>query len=463
MLKSLHWKLTVAFVLIAFITTVSVAVLIRVTSADRLMALIIDQQRSGVEQALINHYAVNGSWDGVAVNWQEIQFRSAPTAVRRSADEFPQPADRIRRNMFGLADAQGIVIIPVDSDFPEGASLPPDVLEAGDPVLVDGVQVGTILSMPKRLDFNPEEFRYLQRTTQALEWAIVVGLFVALIMGFLLARTLTNPLKALTQASQRIAQGQLEQQVEVKSGGEIGQLADAFNRMSREISRVNQLRRQMTADIAHDLRTPLTVIAGYVESMRDGVLHPTPERLTLIYAEIERLQNLVGDLRMLSQVDAGELPLNPQRISPQNLLDRTAALFQNQAEQQNVTISVDAGDSLPEMLVDEERMMQVMHNLLSNAFRYTPPRGNIYLSARASKDKVEITVRDTGCGIEPQELPHIFNRFHRADKSRHARAGESGLGLPIVKALVEAHGGSVWAESEPEEGTVIHISLPINA
>ena len=154
---------------------------------------------------------------------------------------------------------------------------------------------------------------FLQRTNQALLMGVLGAMLVALLLGILLASGLTRPLKALTQAAQSIAQGHLEQKVVVNSEDEIGQLATAFNRMSEEVARVNQLRRQMTADIAHDLRTPLTVIGGYVEAMRDGVLQPTETRLTMIYTEIERLQDMVGDLRMLSQADAGELPLHPQR------------------------------------------------------------------------------------------------------------------------------------------------------
>jgi signal transduction histidine kinase len=225
--------------------------------------------------------------------------------------------------------------------------------------------------------------------------------------------------------------------------------------MSQEVARANASRRQMTADIAHDLRTPLTVIAGYIESMQEGVLQPTPDRFALIYTEIERLQNLVGDLRMLSQADAGELSLHPQKISPKALLDQAAALFQHHAARQEVTISVDVTEDLPEIKVDEARMFQVMDNLISNALRYTPEGGKIVLAAKEVEGKVELSVQDTGTGIDPEELPNIFDRFHRVEKSRHSEEGESGLGLAIVKALVESQGGTVWAESVINEGTVV--------
>lgn len=465
MLRSLYWKLTLAFMLVAFTTAALVAVFIRLTSANRLMQFVVEQQRSNLEQALSQYYAENGSWAGVAQNWRQLQFKNFPDQAPQLADHPSQvgnpPSGQGREGFFGLADAEGTVIVPVDPKYPAGSLLPASVLKAGMAVTVNGAQVGTILTARQPAGFSPQEAQFLQRTTEALFYAILGALLVALVMGILLARTLTRPLRALTQAAQSITRGQLEQQVKVRSNDEIGQLATAFNRMSQEVARVNQLRKQMTADIAHDLRTPLTVISGYIESMREGVLKPTPQRLALIYSEIERLQNLVGDLRMLSLADAGELSLNPQRIAPEMLLNKAAALFRHLAEQQNIDIAVDASDDLPGLWVDEARMMQVLGNLISNALRYTHSGGKIILSARSLEDRVEICVQDTGEGIPADELPFIFDRFRRGDKSRHAETGETGLGLAIVKALVESHGGSVSAESSPGVGTNIHLWLPI--
>jgi len=464
MLRSLSWKLILAFALVAFTTAALVALFIRLTSADRLMQLVIEQQRSSLQQALQNYYSLNGSWDDIADNWGQIQSLVLPTPEAQLGGPPPQnnpsPQGSSKKNFLGLADEKGSVLVPVDPKYPAGAQLPADILKAGTPVIVEGKQVGTVLTAQEPPGFNPQEAQFLQRTTEALIFAGLGALIVALIMGVLLARTLTGPLQALTRAAQRITQGQLEQQVEVKTTDEIGQLASAFNSMSQEVARVNQQRKQMTADIAHDLRTPLTVISGYIESMRDGDLKPTPERLALIYTEIERMQNLVGDLRTLSLADAGELSLYPQPLAIKALLERTAALYRHQAGQQDVVIRIEASNDLPEIEVDEARMMQVLDNLISNALRYTPPGGVIVLSAQLSVDKIEICVQDTGEGIPQEELPQVFNRFHRADKSRHSETGETGLGLAIVKALVEAHGGSASAESTPGQGTSIHLIFP---
>jgi signal transduction histidine kinase len=311
------------------------------------------------------------------------------------------------------------------------------------------------MTAPLQPRFTPEESLFLQRTNQALILASITAIIAALAIAILLARTLIHPLHALTRAAQDMSQGNLVQQVNVRSNDEIGQLARSFNQMSQEVYRVNQLRRQMTVDIAHDLRTPLTVIAGYIESMQEGVLKPTPERLGLIYTEIERLQNLVEDLKILSLADSGELPLHPQQFAPKYLLDRAITPFRHPADQKKVSLHVDSDEKLPRIRVDEARMMQVFSNLISNALRYTSDGGEIVLSASQVGESVKIIIKDTGQGISDADLPHIFERFYRADKSRSTEAGETGLGLAIAKALVEAQGGSIHAESTPGLGTAI--------
>ncbi len=451
MFRSITVKLTLAFILVAFTTAGLVGLFIRITSQDRFTQFLIDQQRSRIEQVLAEYYSVNGSWGGVAAAWELIEVTSMPSNNPPPPDNNPvvhAPQDQ-RRSLFGLADASGLVIVSVDPSYPAGTVLPSEELSAGQTFKVNGQTVGIILTARQISQFRPAESRYLERTYNALLYASLAALGVAILIGILLARTLTKPIKALKNAAEGMAAGELEQQVNVKSQDEIGQLARSFNQMSSEVVRVNKQRRQLTADIAHDLRTPLTVIAGYIESMRDGVLKPTPERLTLIYTEIERLQKLVDDLKVLSLADSGELFLHLQDLAPGDLLKRAAELFSHTARQQKVNLVVEAKDGLPVIRVDESRMMQVLGNLVTNALRYTPEKGRIILGAVTSHNEVLIRVQDNGVGIPADELPHIFDRFHRGDKSRHSENGESGLGLAIVKALVESHGGRVWVESTP--------------
>lgn len=462
--KSLYLKLTLAFIVVALATAGLVALFIRITSVDRLSRLVIDQQRSTMENALLEYYSTSGSWSGVQQRWFQI-MRSAEGEAGQVVQTGPgtfngPPNHEVHRNLFGLADASGTWIVPLQQADTVGANVPPGMLQEGTIIIVRGQPVGTLITANRLPGYNPAEMLFLARTNQALILAVVVALLVALLIGIFLARTLTRPLLELTRAAENVAAGELQQQVAVHSNDEIGELATAFNKMSQEVSRVNQLRRQMTADVAHDLRTPLTVIAGYVESMRDGVLSPTPERLDLIYGEIERLQNLVGDLRMLSQADSGELQLNRQSMDIKAFLEHSSQVFQLRAGQQDIHLVVETQPGLNPLSVDEARMLQVMDNLLSNAFRYTPRGGRIILSARQLDGQVEITVADTGSGIPAGELPHIFERFRRADPSRHAEMGETGLGLAIVRAIVEAHQGTVTAESTSGSGTRIRILLP---
>ncbi len=464
MMRSLYWKLSLAILLAAFTTAGLFAIFIRVTSADRLMQFVIDQQRTKLVQALGEYYQTQGSWKDIRQNWGEVERQTLPEEWQHpigegeNRDPIP-PQVRERRGLFSLADASGYVLVSGDPEYPQGFRLDSQSLKEGTPITVDGQTVGVLLS-PQRLgNFRPEEARFLNRVNQALVIGGTGALLIALIVGVFLARTLTRPIKDLTLAATRMAQGELEQQVQVRSRDEIGQLAQAFNLMSQQIARANQLRRQMTADIAHDLRTPLTVIAGYIESMRDGVLQPTPQRLDLIYQEIERLQKMVNDLRMLSQADAGELNLHPQPVQPLALLERAAQLFQHHASQAGITLTVDAHEHVASILVDEDRMMQVLDNLISNALRYTPSGGKVTLRARMDGKRVLLQVADTGSGIPAEELPHIFERFHRVDPSRHSESGGSGLGLAIVRALVEAQGGKVSAESELGKGTTISVEF----
>ncbi|HEY9088111.1 MAG TPA: ATP-binding protein [Anaerolineaceae bacterium] len=468
MRRSLSFKLILAFLSVAILSALLMAVFIRLTSVDRLSQFLVDQQRSDMVESLAAYYASTGSWQSVDQDWKEIvtgtvseSMPTPPAEAEKPPDAGYYPPGNRGRGFFGLADQNGQVLISVTPQMQPGAQLSAAELANGTPITVDGVQVGTLLTVARVGSFNPEEALFLRRTNQAILFAGLAALVVAVLLGLLLATRLTRPLNALTRAAHEIAGGQLEQQVTVTSRDEIGELAKAFNTMSQEVARGNQMRRQMTADIAHDLRTPLTVIAGYIESMRDGVLQPTPQRLALIYAEIEQLQNLVGDLRMLTLAETGELALNIQDVEPAGLLEQVAQIYQHRAGQQDVQLGVDVEPGVPALRLDETRMFQVFDNLISNALRYTPTGGTIVLQARKSGAGVDLSVRDTGSGIAEEELPYIFNRFHRADKSRHAEEGESGLGLAIVKALVEVQRGQVWAESTPGQGSVIHMEFPL--
>jgi signal transduction histidine kinase len=320
--------------------------------------------------------------------------------------------------------------------------------------------VGTVLTTGEVPAPNSIEQQYIDSVNRSLLIAALGGAVIALLLGLFLARSLTRPVRELTTATRTLASGKPGQPVPVRSADELGELAASFNQMSADLVRANQSRRQMTADIAHDLRNPLTVIGGYLESLQDGKLSPTSERIAVMQGEVHHLQRLVEDLRTLSLADAGDLALHFQSIAPADLLRRVAAAYQQQADQQQVSLFVDVEPNLPAARLDPERMEQVLGNLVSNALRYTPESGEIRLTASRGDGPLTLVVRDTGSGIPADVLPHIFERSYRGDSSRSG--DESGLGLAIARSIVELHGGSIQVASEPGQGSVFSITLPLD-
>jgi signal transduction histidine kinase len=457
MRRSLTLKLTLAFLVVSLIGVTLVAVLSRAIQEREFDRLMLEQSRSRFAEDVSTYYQLYGSWNGIDQAFR--QRHPLPPSFNSSAeDKMSFFVSRWLR--FGLADGQGIVVIS-DGPYQVGDTVPAEMLAQGTLLKLDDQVIGIIFLTNDHPPLNPLEQQYLIRTYRALVIAAAVAVIVALLLGGVLARTLTRTLRELTIATQAMAKGELEQSVPVRSQDELGQLAESFNQMSSDLSRATRLRRQMTADIAHDLRTPLTVITGYIEALRNGDLQPTPTRFDAMYDEAQHLKRLVQDLRTLSLADAGELSLNCRPVSVPELLDRVATAYRHQAGQQQINLAVHSAEGLPDLEIDFDRMVQVLGNLVSNALRYTPKGGQIVLSAHAQNDAVLLQVQDTGNGIPPDELPHIFNRFYRADKSRQQSEGESGLGLAIARAIVQAHGGSILAESEVGQGTTFQITLPL--
>jgi signal transduction histidine kinase len=292
----------------------------------------------------------------------------------------------------------------------------------------------------------------------------VIAGVVGLGLAALLVRQITHPLSSLIEASSRIAGGDLGVRVPMESKDELGELAATFNRMAHSLETQEILRRNLMADVAHELRTPLTGIQGTIEALQDGVFPVTAENLNAIHEGVLLLNRLVEDLRTLANAEAGQLPLERLPLELADLCGRRVAAFQPQALARQITLTFQREAPTLTICGDGERLGQVLNNLLDNALRHTPAGGTVQLSLRPAPGCARLAVIDTGPGIAPADLPHLFDRFYRADGSRNRRTGGSGLGLAIARQLVHAHGGRIWAESPlagQEGGSAFLVELPL--
>lgn len=446
--RSLWFKLTAAFLLVALVGVGLVALLANQVATAEFRHYMVQGQLTEareVAEQLADYYAEQGDWTGAT----EImgQGRGQGRGDGRGGGQ-----------LF-LADADGRIVAGASSNE-LGRRLDQDLLASGLAIEIDGEVVGTlVVSNSWTGALGHIELEYLQQVNQALVWGGVSAVAVALILGTFLAWRITTPVRKLTHAAENVAAGDLSGRVEIQSGDEIGQLALAFNRMADNLAQADELRRRMTADIAHELRTPLSIIRGQVEAIQDGIFPPDAEHLAPIHDETMLLNRLVEDLRTLALAEAGQLPLQRTEVDPAALVERVVAKFHPLTVAKSVTLEVDAPPELALALMDSQRIEQVLTNLLANAIRHTPAGGTVSVSARSDQDLV-VEVSDTGPGIAPADLPHVFDRFWRGDKSRARDRGGAGLGLAIARQLVEAHSGRIWVESEPNAGSTFGFALP---
>jgi histidine kinase len=301
---------------------------------------------------------------------------------------------------------------------------------------------------------------------EALTLAALAAFTAAVAVSFFVSRQVTSPVRAMMTASRNIADGHYDQRVNVigspEGGDELTQLAISFNQMAEKLAQTESMRLQLIGDVSHELRTPLTAIKGSMEGLLDEVLPPTPETFQNIHREADRLQRLVADLQELSRVEAGAVPLElkPGDITP--LIESVTQRLQPQFQEKKISFVIEIPPSLPAVLIDGDRISQILINILGNALQYTPAGGRVSLNTKLLGKEIEVSVEDNGIGIPMENLPHLFTRFYRVDKSRSRAGGGSGIGLTITKHLVEAHGGRIWVKSEgTDRGSTFKFTLPI--
>ncbi len=487
MRNSLIFKLIGAFLLVVLIGAL---VIYGLTSQATQKAFTLYTTRSGqvwaqrLAPVLADYYAQKGNWQGVeSILQQGLSVAGTSGGIgsgqgkgrgmgqgRGFGAQYGGGMGAMADQRLILADTQGIVVSDTLGDM-AGQQLTTSQLQNGAPILVDSQQVGTILVSPSILSgSNTPAGQFLASVNRSIITSAIIAGLIALLLGSILSLQITAPLRKLKRAASAIAGGDLTHRVTIRSRDEVGELGQSFNQMAESLDKLETQRQHLLADVAHELRTPLTVMQANLEAMLDGVMPLDAEQVAALHTETLLLNRLVGDLRLLSLAEAGELKLELHETRLGDLIQHVVERAKPQASHNGATLEVDLADDLPMVSIDADRITQVLNNLIGNALRYTPPEGKITVRATSLSDQkglVQVSVTDTGSGIDPEALPYIFDRFYRAEKSRARNRGGSGLGLAIVKQLVEAHGGEVEAaspifQSEKQQGygTQISFTLP---
>ncbi len=472
-IHSLRWRLLLVTVLVS-VVAVAAVVLMSSRAASTEFRKFIDTSEeidlSRFQEILSEHYRQNGGWAGAQTALERMGKISGKRLLlldneRKIIAAFPDhlskadidiSADNTLRVRSEVEEAEGNKAVSVRQEEMVVVNAPHIEVKNS-----TGAVVASLFIAGPNLESEMRGDQFTGSVNRSLAVVAIIVVIAAFIATVMLSRRILGPVESLTRAARRMEQGDLSERVEVRSGDEIGELAQAFNRMADSLSRNEQLRRDMVGDVAHELRTPLTNIRCQIESLQDGVVQPRREVIDSIHEEAMLLSRLIDDLQELALAEAGQLRLALEPTSIREIIHKTALAVAPQIESKKITLRIDAPQDLPRAIADSERVGQILRNLLANAVTHTPPEGVIEIRARSSNEEIEVTVSDTGSGIEEEQQDRIFERFYRADRSRARSTGGSGLGLAIVKQLVLAHGGRIRVESESGRGSQFIFTLPV--
>ncbi|MDI3481647.1 MAG: two-component system, OmpR family, sensor histidine kinase BaeS [Tepidanaerobacteraceae bacterium] len=469
--KGIGYRITAALVITALLTAV-LSILLLFLLTEKAFNDYIKQNR--MEQAweisrMLGDIYDQSGWEGVK-SWVEGEqaFRQnhkwqmgngrMPMGMGFFWGRGMKPLTDIIQRQITVTDTAGNIIASSEH-VDEKAPIANSLWDIKVPIFSSKYHIGyLIVWTPMRPDERNLEAIFSRTISRYSFLAVFFGLAIALGAGFLISRQLTRPIKKLSDTVRLFTMGERDVRLPVTGDDELGRLTADFNEMADSIKKSEELRKNLTADVAHELRTPLAILRGTLESIQAGVLSPSPEVILSMQDEIIRMSRLIKDLSDLSRAEAGSLELNRQEISPAELKEKFS-YFKTEAEFKGIDFIIDIPEDLPKISVDVVRITQVISNLLTNALRHTSS-GRIELSARKAKDGVLFCVKDTGCGIKQEDLPHVFDRFYRAEKSRSRATGGMGLGLAIARSLVETHGGKIWVESEEGKGAEFKFIIP---
>ncbi len=463
-MNRLWLRLTLAFVVVTLVAVGAVSLVAGLNASSQFRDYVYNQDEQAehdLATELSFYYQQRGSWEGIANAFAPY---GRPGARRPRSDDFRtgQPGSGPL-----IADASGTVVYDPTGQR-TGSTL--DARERQDytPILAQGAVVGYVqlTDSPRGVITAPDQL-FLDQLRSTLVIAALAAGGLGILLGLLISRTLAAPLAELAGAARAFGAHDWGRRVSVHGlaqTAEVSSVARAFNDMADALQNAETQRRNLMADVAHELRTPLTVLQGNLRALLDGVYPLERAEIATLYDETRLLSRLVDDLRQLALAEAGQLPLNLQTVDAAALAAATLNKFSAAAEEKHIALKTDLPTSLPYVRADGDRLAQVLQNLLSNALRHTASGGQVTLSAgpvRAERgDMLRIEVSDTGEGIAPADLPHVFDRFYRADRSRPHRGGSTGLGLAIAKSFVEAMGGAIGVESRPSQGSHFWFTLP---
>jgi signal transduction histidine kinase len=465
MKRGLRLRLALTHAVVAALAIVVVAVIVNVTGErrfERYLADVQERSNAAVVQTLQETYREDVGWDAQAIYAisQTARLSNVNLAVHSPEGQLEFTVQGIHgrgRGMMGgmMGDATGVATaVPGVSATPLRAS---SFDIESYPVIVDGEPVATVQVYAWRDARVAAETAYEGALTRNLAIAAVLAAALALLISVLVSRRITRPLEELTDAAGDVAAGNLEVRVAPRGEDEVATLAVAFNSMADALARDEQWRRDMTADLSHELRTPLATIQSRIEALEDGIMPATPENLRVIGDEVERLGRLLGALRSLNELESEDLDVELAPLDWSEIAAAALARVEAEAERRHVTLARDLART--PVRADRDRLLQVAVNLLDNALKFTPPGGTVTVSLRADGPSAVLGVADTGPGIDPVDLPFVFDRFYRSQSARGTQG--VGLGLAIVKGLVEAHGGTVDAAGAVGGGAVFTVRLPL--
>jgi signal transduction histidine kinase len=418
----------------------------------------ISVQHQRWAEGLESFYAEQGSWENLQVYLQNPAGNTNSPGHHRGRG----PGANAQRFMMGdivVVDANH-QIIGDSSDTRLGKYVSDVELKNAYPLQVGNKYIGSVIFYETGMNRLGElEIDFLTNMSRATLLAGLLTLIIAVMLAIFISRKISQPISELALATNQLAEGNWSTRAKIKGDQEITVLADNFNLMAQKLEEAQTRRENMTADIIHELKTPLSILRGNLESLQSGALVASEETFLSLQDEVIRLTKLVEDLEVLSRLESGNLALNLQPCEISGLIDALFPII-NTLELQGKIFKSELVDDLPPLYVDRNRTLQVLINLLSNAMSYTPEGGSITLQAKKEEGFVHLTISDSGKGIEEQDLKHIFDRFYRADRSRSRRLGGTGLGLAIARGFVEAQEGKIWAESTPGKGSTFHLLLP---